>query len=101
MKVIFAEADYEQIGAELEDYGVVIPASQLVSVVESFDDDLKGFIFQYGINDTEVSSSIADFISKKLIGKSWPCYGDSAQSKEDFEVLMKDACTIRGWEFNC
>jgi len=83
----------------LTNYGIVA-SKDFIQVLLDDSPMLYGEVVECGANDTECSSKLANAISRKLIGKSWPMYGNTQEYKDEFYKAFAIAAKEHGlgWE---
>jgi hypothetical protein len=59
------------------------------------------FMFEeWGIYDTETRSVLCNIIAKRLVGRSWPTYGDGKEHNENFFEDLQSAARRHGYKIN-
>lgn len=71
-------------------YGITVPRDFLIEVMYG-DLDLAMEIMTGGVSDTCQREILIDRITKKLINKPWPIYGDGDKAYEEFIKELKVA----------
>jgi hypothetical protein len=97
MKLVIEESDIIDLKAVANDCLGLILTYEQARAVFYYNNDYAAQCFQYGIQDTEVRSKLANLFSMKLLGKPWPTYGDRIDMKE-WDAEFKEKAVKAGFE---
>ncbi|WP_256365267.1 hypothetical protein [Pseudomonas sp. PDM25] len=60
------------------------------------DNGIDKTLAEFGEAETQIRGMLADALSRKLIGRSWPTYGDEADA-DAFNENLDQAAKIHGY----
>ncbi len=86
----------ECINAISDGTGIELTKQQLEWFLHKYD-HVNAEVDRWGASDTVVSGQLSDMISKELIGRNWPTYGDKVDMDSFYEELHREA-TNRGYK---
>ncbi|MDH0071289.1 hypothetical protein N7359_01870 [Stenotrophomonas maltophilia] len=88
---------FAEIAEELQVTGVSLSASQARELVAD-DDELLEMIEEWGADDTELLSQLANLLSQQLLGETWPTFGDASRPGADtFQERFEAAAKAHGY----
>lgn len=104
--------DLEDVNDVLADYfGIAVPSGWLVAAIET-EPELVEELAAGATSDTYVRELLIGCVGRQLGVKvsapnifglagshEWPCYGDTAEYKAEFELQFKEKLTAIGGEF--